>query len=54
LAFLDLFRGETQTQVNKVLLESFTKSQGKVSDMVVINTMFSVAKTVHDSITALR
>jgi len=53
LPFLDLFRGDTQMQVNKALLESFTRTKGRVSDPLTINTMFTVAKTVHDSITAL-
>jgi len=53
LPFLDLFRGETQTEVNKALLNTFNKTPGAVSDTIIINTMFSVAKTVHDSINAL-
>jgi len=53
LPFLDLFRGETQTEVNKSLLTTFNKTAGSTSDSIIINTMFTVAKTVHDSITAL-
>eukprot|EP01125_Pyxidicula_operculata_P016998 TRINITY_DN5912_c0_g1_i2.p1 TRINITY_DN5912_c0_g1~~TRINITY_DN5912_c0_g1_i2.p1 ORF type:complete len:671 (-),score=147.96 TRINITY_DN5912_c0_g1_i2:65-2077(-) len=53
LPFLDLFRGEIQIDVNKALLQNFNKTVGKVSDTIVINTMFSVAKTVHDSINAM-
>jgi hypothetical protein len=53
LPFLDLFRGDTQTEVNKALLNTFNKTPGTVSDTIIINTMFSVAKTVHDSINAL-
>eukprot|EP01128_Nolandella_sp_AFSM9_P003543 TRINITY_DN152_c5_g1_i1.p1 TRINITY_DN152_c5_g1~~TRINITY_DN152_c5_g1_i1.p1 ORF type:complete len:1034 (+),score=290.67 TRINITY_DN152_c5_g1_i1:145-3102(+) len=53
LPFLDLFRGETQTEVNKSLLSTFTRSPESVSDSRIITTMFAVAKTVHDSINAL-
>jgi len=53
LPFLDLFRGQTQIEVNKSLLETFAKYDKKISDPIIINTMFSVAKTVHDSINAL-
>jgi len=53
LPFLDLFRGQIQTEVNKALLNTFNKTPGSVSDNIIINTMFIVAKTVHDSVNAL-
>jgi hypothetical protein len=53
LPFLDLFRGSHQIEVNKSLLETFAKAKERISDPIVINTMFGVAKTVHDSITPL-
>jgi len=39
--------------VNKALLQNFNKTVTTASDTIMINTMFSVAKTVHDSITAM-
>lgn len=52
IKFFDLFRGETQVEVNKLLLERFSKINERITDPIIINTMFSVAKVVHDSINA--
>jgi len=53
LPMLDLFSGETQISVNKAILSAFAQTKGPTSDAVTINTIFAIAKTVHDSLNAL-
>lgn len=53
LPLLDLFRGEVQTEVNKELLAAFVRAKEPVRDEVTREALFSVARTVHDSIHAL-
>jgi hypothetical protein len=53
IPLLDLFRGSTQIEVNKAILETFSKLKEPVSDSITINTMFGLAKGVHNSINAL-
>ena len=53
MPLLDLFRGSNQTSVNTKLMENFVKSGFIIRDTLVLNTVFSVAKTIHDSINAL-
>ncbi len=53
---LDLFTGEHQTQVHKAVLRSFRALPADappVSDPVLIEHVFTAAKTVHDSINSL-
>jgi len=50
---LDLFRGTTQIDVNKAILETFSKLKETVSDSITINTMFGLAKVAHNSVNAL-
>jgi hypothetical protein len=52
---LDLFSGEHQTQVHKAVLRSFRQlPPGQtVNDPVLIEHVFTAAKTVHDSINSL-
>jgi hypothetical protein len=51
--FLDLFRGNVQIEVNKSILTAFAKVDETISDPIMINTFFAIAKNVHDSINAL-
>lgn len=53
LPLLDKFLGETQVEVNKVVLKCFTRNLEPTTDPVIISSMFEVGKTVHDSINAL-
>lgn len=53
LPLLDLFRGDTQTEVNKLLLHAFVRAQEPVRDEATREALFSVARTVHDSMHAL-
>eukprot|EP01090_Pellita_catalonica_P021810 TRINITY_DN8265_c0_g1_i1.p1 TRINITY_DN8265_c0_g1~~TRINITY_DN8265_c0_g1_i1.p1 ORF type:complete len:820 (-),score=152.51 TRINITY_DN8265_c0_g1_i1:35-2494(-) len=53
LPLLDMFTGNTQVEVNKAVLEAFVKHQAITRDPVIINSMFSVGKVVHDSVNAL-
>mmetsp|Transcript_29295 Transcript_29295/g.41243 ORF Transcript_29295/g.41243 Transcript_29295/m.41243 type:complete len:982 (+) Transcript_29295:64-3009(+) len=50
---LDLFVGQTQVDVNKSILMAFAKNAEVTSDPIIINTMFIVGKTVHDSLNTL-
>ena len=52
--FVDLFSGEHQVQVHKAVLRSFKAFQGSsINDPVLIEHVFTAAKTVHDSINTL-
>lgn len=53
--FLDLFRGSVQIELYKQVLAAFAKSPSseRVSDPVIVNTLFNVSKVVHDSVNAL-
>lgn len=53
IPLLDLFRGNTQIEVNKSILDTFSKLKEPVSDSITINTMFGLAKVVHNSINAV-
>eukprot|EP01094_Clydonella_sp_ATCC50884_P003835 TRINITY_DN1294_c0_g1_i1.p1 TRINITY_DN1294_c0_g1~~TRINITY_DN1294_c0_g1_i1.p1 ORF type:complete len:822 (+),score=193.91 TRINITY_DN1294_c0_g1_i1:196-2661(+) len=53
LPLLDRFMGETQVEVNRVVLKCFTRNPEPTTDPVIISAMFEVGKTVHDSINAL-
>jgi hypothetical protein len=48
----DLFRGQTQIEASRALLTAFAKTPGSVTDPIIINTLFGVAKIVHDAINA--
>lgn len=55
--FLDLFRGATQIDLYKAVLAAFAKTplsaETRVSDPMIMNTLFNVSKVVHDSVNAL-
>eukprot|EP00026_Physarum_polycephalum_P001432 Phypoly_transcript_01433.p1 GENE.Phypoly_transcript_01433~~Phypoly_transcript_01433.p1 ORF type:complete len:962 (+),score=270.31 Phypoly_transcript_01433:47-2932(+) len=53
LPIFDLFTGAVNIQVSKAMLENFSRHSETTSDPVIINTMFAVGKTVHDSINSL-
>jgi hypothetical protein len=48
----DLFRGQVQIEAARALLTAFTKTSGNITDPIIINTLFGVAKIVHDAINA--
>lgn len=48
----DLFRGPVQVEASRTLLTAFAKTSGNVTDPIIINTLFGVAKIVHDAINA--
>lgn len=48
----DLFRGPVQIEASRALLTAFAKTSGNVTDPIIINTLFGVAKIVHDAINA--
>ena len=52
IPLFDLFRGNTQVEASRSLLMAFAKTQGTITDPIIINTMFGVAKIVHDAINA--
>jgi hypothetical protein len=52
--FVDLFSGEHQVQVHKAILRSFRAFQGaSISDPLLIEHVFTAAKSAHDSINTL-
>jgi hypothetical protein len=53
--FLDLFRGSVQIELYKQVLGGFAKapSSERVSDPLIVNTLFNLSKVVHDSVNAL-
>jgi len=54
LALLDLFLGPVQIELNRSILDAFCKYQYEtLSDPLIISTIFSVGKTVHDSLNTL-
>ena len=53
MRIMDLFKGEKKAELCKSLLETFTKSAETTSDPVIIQTLFAVAKDLHDSLDAL-
>jgi len=48
----DMFRGPVQIEASRTLLTAFAKTSGSVTDPIIINTLFGVAKIVHDAINA--
>ena len=51
---VDLFSGEHQTEVHKAILRSFRAFQGtSINDPVLIEHVFTAAKSAHDSINSL-
>lgn len=50
--FFDMFRGQTQIEASRSLLTAFAKTSGTITDPILINTLFGVAKIVHDAINA--
>lgn len=50
--FFDMFRGPTQVEASRALLTAFAKTASTVTDPILINTLFGVAKIVHDAINA--
>lgn len=48
----DLFRGPIQIEAARALLTAFAKTSGTITDPIIINTLFGVAKIVHDAINA--
>jgi hypothetical protein len=53
LPLLDLFQGEAKVDASKSLVAAFNRVPPPVSDAVVISSMVSICKTVHDSLNAL-
>ena len=53
LAILDKFKESRKAEHCKELLESFAKHSDETSDPVLINTLFEVSRTLHDSIDSL-
>jgi len=53
LPLFDLFSGNSQVEVSKALLEAFSKHKAMTTDPLLINTAFTAAKILHDSINAL-
>jgi len=53
LSLLDLFSGEIQIEVNKSVLAAFARGQETINDPILINSLFTVGKGIHDSINAL-
>jgi len=53
LPFLDLFVGETQIEVHKVIMQHFARYQDVTSDPVIINAMCTIGSVLHDSVNTL-
>ena len=53
LAILDKFKESRKAEHCKELLESFAKHSDETNDPVLINTLFEVSRTLHDSIDSL-
>ncbi|KAL6057485.1 Trafficking protein particle complex subunit 6B [Balamuthia mandrillaris] len=55
MPILDMFSGSTKVEVNKSVLAAFSRHQpiSSAQDPVLINSMFQVAKVVHDSVNTL-
>ena len=53
MAVLDLFQGEKKSKLCKQLLQRFVQLPGTTDDTVVIQTMFDLTRTLHDSIDSL-
>ncbi|KAH3742772.1 hypothetical protein Pelo_15833 [Pelomyxa schiedti] len=50
---LDLLSGQTQIAAAKLILDGFSKHKGFVTDPVIINTLFNVSTTLHDTVNSL-
>jgi hypothetical protein len=53
MAVLDLFQGEKKSALCKKMLTRFVQLPGTTDDTVVIQTMFDLTRTLHDSIDSL-
>jgi len=53
MPIFDFFVGETQVEISKSVLNSFAKHSNETSDPLIVNTVLSIGKTVHDSLNAL-
>ena len=50
---LDCFKATRKVEMCKDLLESFAKNQSATSNPILINTLFDIARTLHDSLDSL-
>ena len=53
LKMLDIFKGVQKVQLCKEIIDSFRKQHKTTSDPVLINTLFDLARTIHDSVDGL-
>ena len=53
MAVLDLFQGIKKSALCKKMLTRFVQLPGTTDDVVVIQTMFDLTRTLHDSIDSL-
>jgi anti-sigma28 factor (negative regulator of flagellin synthesis) len=53
LKMLDIFKGIQKVQLCKEIIDSFHRQQKKTNDPVLINTLFDLARTIHDSVDGL-